>query len=152
MMDPHPTPSPGVVAGTMGPTTPFARLDHVGIAVWSADAWIPYYRDVLGFPLVGDELADDPGTRLVYFDVGNAFIQLVEPIREGIEIRDWLQRHGEGIHHFCLAADDLGRVTTLRPGDPVAAIFRAGRNRNACFLTSAPEGINIEVTETHPSR
>ncbi|PJJ64999.1 VOC family protein [Compostimonas suwonensis] len=129
----------------------FTRLDHVGIAVWDADKWIPYYRDVLGFALVGDEQAEDPGTRLVYFDAGNAFIQLVEPVRDGIEIRDWLAEHGEGIHHFCLATDDLTDVVQMRPGDEVSTIFRAGRRRDACFLTGAPEGVRIEVTETRPS-
>jgi len=139
-----------VLAG--GGRSPFRRLDHVGIAVWDADRWIPYYRDVLGFPLVGDEQAEEPGTRLVYFDAGNAFLQLVEPVREGIDLRDWLTVHGEGIHHFCLAVDDLADAVRLRPEDEEAPIFRAGRRRNACFLTGAPDGIRIEVTETHPSR
>lgn len=142
----------GIVAAESGERPLFPRLDHIGIAVWSADAWIPYYRDTLGFPLVGDEQAEEPGTRLVYLDAGNLFIQLVEPVREGIDLRDWLERHGEGIHHFCLATDDLSKVTQLHPDEGVAPIFRAGRQRNACFLTGAPDGINIEVTETHPSR
>ncbi len=142
----------GTEAAGKGGNPLFSRLDHVGIAVWSADAWIPYYRDTLGFPLVGDESADEPGTRLVYFDAGNAFIQLVEPVREGIELREWLEQHGEGIHHFCLATDDLADVAQLGPEDAIAVPFRAGRRRNACFLTGTPTGIRIEVTETHPSR
>ncbi|QEO09407.1 VOC family protein [Protaetiibacter larvae] len=130
----------------------FTRLDHVGIAVWNADAHIPYYRDVLGLPLVGDEQAPEPGTRLVYFDAGNAFVQLVEPVSPNADIRRWLAEHGEGIHHLCLATDDLTMVQQLGPGDPRAPIFEAGRQRRACFLTGAPKGVNIEVTETFPSR
>jgi methylmalonyl-CoA epimerase len=141
-----------IVAAENGERPLFSRFDHIGIAVWSADAWIPYFRDTLGFPLVGDEQAEEPGTRLVYFDAGNTLIQLVEPVREGIELRDWLERHGEGVNHFCLATDDLTKVVQLNPEDAVAQIGLAGRQRNACFLTGAPEGINIEVTETCPSR
>lgn len=144
----QPTPSPI----ELPPHALFSRLDHVGIAVWNADAHIPYYRDVLGLPLVGDEQAPEPGTRLVYFDAGNAFVQLVEPVSPTADIRAWLAKHGEGIHHLCLATDDLTMVQQLGPGDPQAQIFEAGRRRRACFLTGAPDGVHIEVTETHPSR
>jgi methylmalonyl-CoA epimerase len=148
------TPSTPAASGTSQlATTPFRRLDHVGIAVWDADLAIPYYRDVLGLPLVGDEDAPEPGTRLVYFEVGGAFLQLVQPVSEDCNIRDWLREHGEGVHHVCLAVEDLSSITRLRPDDPEAPIFQAGRDRHACFLTNtAPQGTLIEVTELHRSR
>jgi len=132
---------------------PFRRLDHVGIAVWSADAVIPYYRDTLGLELVGDEIAEEPGTRLVYFKAGQSFIQLVEPVSETTEIRQWLAEHGEGLHHFCLVVDDLASAAEVSEVPDDVTVFRAGRDRNACFLNGVvPASVRIEVTETHPSR
>lgn len=135
------------------PRGPFKRLDHVGIAVWDADALIPYYRETLGLELVGDELADQPGTRLVYFRAGDAFIQLVQPVSSTADIREWLVEHGEGIHHFCLAVDDLSDAAAVSEHPEDVAVFRAGRRRNACFLNGvAPSAVKIEVTELRPSR
>ena len=37
-------------------------------------------------------------------------------------------------------------------GDEPSPIFRAGRRRNACFLTGGPRGVLIEVTELQTSR
>lgn len=132
---------------------PFKRLDHVGIAVWDADALIPYYRTTLGLELVGDELVDEPGTRLVYFRAGDAFIQLVQPVSSTADIREWLAEHGEGIHHFCLAVDDLDDAIAVSENPDDVTVFRAGRRRNACFLNGvAPAAVKIEVTEMRPSR
>jgi methylmalonyl-CoA epimerase len=135
------------------PRGPFRRLDHVGIAVWDADAHMPYYRTTLGLELVGDEIADEPGTRLVYFQAGDAFIQLVQPVTTTADIREWLTEHGEGIHHFCLAVDDLRSAAAVSEHPELVTTFRAGRHRNACFLNGVvPASVKIEVTEMNPSR
>lgn len=132
---------------------PFKHLDHVGVAVWDADTAIPYYRDVLGMELVADEISDEAGTRLVYFRVGGSFIQLVEPISSDTPVRAWLKEFGEGIHHMCLAVDDLADAVRVSADPSEVTIGAAGRDRKACFLNGVqPESVRIEVTETHPSR
>jgi methylmalonyl-CoA/ethylmalonyl-CoA epimerase len=132
---------------------PFTRLDHVGIAVWDADAVVPYYRDTLGMELVGDELADEPGTRLVYFQAGEAFVQLVQPVAPDCDLREWLAEYGEGLHHFCLVVADLASAAGVSAEPGEVTVFKAGRRRNACFLNGVvPPSVRIEVTEAHPSR
>ncbi len=61
------------------PGNGFRRLDHVGIAVWDADASIPYYRDVIGLELAGDEVAIEPGSRLVYFKAAAGILKSLNP-------------------------------------------------------------------------
>jgi methylmalonyl-CoA/ethylmalonyl-CoA epimerase len=125
--------------------SPIGRLDHVAVAVHDADAVIPFYRDELGLPLVGDELADDPGVRLVYFDTGASYLQLVQPIRDDTSVAEWLRANGEGLHHICFSTDHLGacaeRLTSLHPG----AVFRAGMGTSAFFLGHEPQQVKIEV-------
>jgi methylmalonyl-CoA/ethylmalonyl-CoA epimerase len=128
------------------------RLDHVGIAVRDADAAIPYYRDTLGFPVVGDEIATDPGVRLVYLDAGNAFIQLVEPVRDDAPVAVWLQTHPEGLHHVCFRTDDLRACERELNGPGDSSIFRAGRGDNAFFLTTEPSNTKIEIVGPPPVR
>ena len=122
-------------------------IDHVAIAVTDADAAIPYYTDVLGLTLIGDEIAEDPGVRLVYLAAGDDKVQLVQPVRPG-PVADWIGHHGEGLHHICFEVDDIPgsmQALDLRPERPV---FRGGRGRRACFVADTPTGINIELTES----
>jgi len=126
-------------------TSHVGRLDHIGIAVRDADAAIPYYRDVLGFPLVADEIATDPGVRLVYFDAGNAFLQIVQPVRDDAPVALWLASHPEGLHHVCFRSDDLRECERQLNGGPASAIFRAGRGDEAFFLTAEPNNVKIEI-------
>jgi methylmalonyl-CoA/ethylmalonyl-CoA epimerase len=127
------------------PAIALGRLDHVGIAVHDADAAIPYYRDVLGLPLVGDEVAPDPGARLVYFDAGNAFIQLVQPVRDDAPVALWLATHPEGLHHVCFRSDDLRQCERQLNGGAASTIFRAGRGDDAFFVGDEPNNVKIEV-------
>lgn len=127
------------------PPNHVGRIDHIGIAVHDADAAIPYYRDVLGLTLVGDEIAPDPGARLVYFDAGNTFIQLVQPVRDDAPVALWLATHPEGLHHVCFRSDDLRQCERQLNGGSASAIFRAGRGDDAFFLADEPNNVKIEV-------
>jgi methylmalonyl-CoA/ethylmalonyl-CoA epimerase len=126
-------------------TSHVGRLDHIGIAVRDADAAIPYYRDVLGFPLVSDEIASDPGVRLVYFDAGNAFVQIVQPVRDDAPVAVWLATHPEGLHHVCFRSDDLRECERQLNAGAASTIFRAGRGDEAFFLADEPNNVKIEI-------
>jgi methylmalonyl-CoA epimerase len=126
------------------------RVDHVAIAVYDADATLRHLCEVFGLRVIGDEIADEPGVRLVYFDGGGTMIQLVEPLRSG-PVRDWLRDHGEGLHHVCFAVRDIEEVLAGIPGEVGARVFAGGRGRRACFLAAEPANVKIELTEHEPS-
>ncbi len=126
------------------------HVDHIGIAVGDIDAAIAHYTTTFGLRVVGDEVADDPGVRLVYLDAGNTMIQLVSPVRESA-VAAWLAAHGDGLHHLCFRVPDIPETLT-DVGDPMAKLFMGGRGRRACFLTGAHHGVNIELTEQQPAR
>ena len=125
-------------------------IDHVAVAVHNADTAMRYYIDELGLELVGDEIADDPGVRLVYLAAGNDRVQLVAPFRPG-PVATWLETHGEGLHHICFEVADIPVALAAITGQDGRPVFRGGRDRRACFLDSTPAGVNIELTETEPS-
>jgi len=60
--------------------TPLRRLDHVAVVVRSTEDALRYYGDQLGLRVHSTEELDAPHVRLTYLDVGNAFLQLVEPL------------------------------------------------------------------------
>lgn len=126
-------------------------IDHTAVAVRDADVAMRYYIDELGLVMLGDEIADDPGVRLVYLGAGADVIQLVQPVREG-PVATWIEERGEGLHHVCFEVEDIPRALEGIPGQSGCTVFRGGRDRLACFLAGTPSGVNIELTETEPSR
>lgn len=85
--------------------------------------------------------------RLTYLDLGNAFLQLVEPLDDLAPINEYLEQNGEGVHHIGLAVDDVvDDVTSLTPDEGFAV--GSGRGRRAIFLPgSAPHNVRIELTD-----
>jgi len=90
---------------TIGP------IHHVAIVVRSIDASLPRYRELLGLQTDADPRIFEPqGVRLCFLPTGPdpaARIELVEPIDPTSGVARFLASRGEGLHHVCLATDDL---------------------------------------------
>ena len=81
------------------------RIAHIGIAVQSLDALLPFYRDVLGLSEV--PLDDADGARIAGLAAGESLVELLQPEAAGSPIDKFIEKRGPGIHHVCLAVDDL---------------------------------------------
>ncbi len=55
------------------------QIDHIGIAVKSLDATVPYYRDALGLGEPHIEEVPTQKVRVAMFDVAGVHIELLEP-------------------------------------------------------------------------
>ncbi len=89
-------------------------LHHVAVVVRSIDEALPRYARLFGWAPEAEPF-DFPGqrVRLCFLATGaapSARIELVEPIDAGSGVARFLAARGEGLHHVCLATDDL-------PGD-----------------------------------
>jgi methylmalonyl-CoA/ethylmalonyl-CoA epimerase len=83
-------------------------LSHVSIVVPSLDAAAQRLRAVYGLALGEVKTNKQQGVRLAYVELGNAKIELMEPLRDDSPVAKFLQRNpGGGIHHFCLAVDSV---------------------------------------------
>jgi methylmalonyl-CoA/ethylmalonyl-CoA epimerase len=124
------------------------RLDHVAVLVRDTDEALRFYSGRLGLPVASSEEITSPHVRLTYLDAGNAYIQLVEPLTGNTPLTDWLDEHGEGLHHICFGVDDVaGAVGELNdPGEAIS--FGSGRGRVSSFVSAAgSHGVRIECTE-----
>jgi methylmalonyl-CoA/ethylmalonyl-CoA epimerase len=85
-------------------------IDHVVVRVANLDEAIDHYTNRLGFT-VTETPQDQPeiGLRRVILGLGSsgAFIELAEPLGEQSDIRNAIEKRGEGIHLVALAVDDL---------------------------------------------
>jgi methylmalonyl-CoA/ethylmalonyl-CoA epimerase len=121
------------------------RIDHVAVAVHDLDASLRYYTESLGLPLIHREEQGEIGVQVAFLGEGNTFLQLVQPTRPG-PVQDFLSAQGEGLHHICLAVEDIGTSLAQLSGDRANVTLGAWRRR-ACFLEETPNGVRIELTE-----
>jgi methylmalonyl-CoA/ethylmalonyl-CoA epimerase len=83
------------------------KIDHVGIAVESIEAARGFY-EALGLAVEGVEEVPAEGVRVAMITVGESRIELLEATRDDSPIAKFLAKRGPGLHHLCLATDDVG--------------------------------------------
>jgi methylmalonyl-CoA/ethylmalonyl-CoA epimerase len=126
------------------------RVAHIGIAVTSLAAALPFYRDVLGLTPGRPETAD--GASIVSLHFGDVDVELLEPVDPAGPVAKFLARRGPGIHHVCYRVPDLDaalarcRAAGYRLIDE-APRRGAGGRRIAFLHPKATHGILLELTE-----
>ncbi len=83
------------------------KLDHLGIATKSLADSKAFYRDALGLTPVWEETVERDGVRVAAFALGEAKIELLEPLRPDSPVGKFLTSRGEGLHHICFEVEDL---------------------------------------------
>lgn len=103
------------------------RIDHIGIAVESLEASVPFYRDVLGLESLGVEEVPSQKVRVAMFAVGEARIELLEPTSPDSPIAGFLEKRGQGIHHIAYGVDSASSEVERLTGLGVDMIDKAPR-------------------------
>ena len=82
-------------------------VDHVGIAVRSIAESRAFY-EALGLAVEAIEEVPGDQARGAMIPCGAMRLELLEPTSPESPIARFLERRGPGLHHLCLATDDLG--------------------------------------------
>ena len=106
------------------------RLNHVAIAVPDLAAATATYRETLGARVSAPQRLPEHGVTVVFVDLGNTKIELLEPLGENSPIASFLERNPSGgMHHLCYEVDDIiaardrlkaAGARVLGDGDPKA--------------------------------
>ena len=84
------------------------RLNHVAIAVPNLAAATAQYRDTLGAEVSPPLPQPAHGVTVVFVNLPNTKIELLEPLGEKSPIAAFLERNaGGGIHHICYEVEDI---------------------------------------------
>ena len=84
------------------------RLNHVAIVVPDLAAASELYRRVLGAPVSEPRALPAHGVTVVFVDLPNTRMELLEPLGDGSPVRGFLERNpAGGIHHVCYEVDDI---------------------------------------------
>ena len=89
------------------------KIEHLGVAINDIERGISLYKDVLGLtttPITRDE---EMGSNMAFVNIGESALELLSPLEHppagstGDIMRKFLTNKGEGIHHLCIAVDDI---------------------------------------------
>ncbi len=83
------------------------KIDHLGIAVKSIDAALPYYEKALGLKCEHVEEVPSQKVRTAFLVCGEVHLELLEPTDPESTIAKFLETRGEGIHHIAFATTDV---------------------------------------------
>jgi methylmalonyl-CoA/ethylmalonyl-CoA epimerase len=84
------------------------RLNHVAIAVRDLAAATAVYRDTLGARVTPPLAQPEHGVTVVFIELPNTKIELLEPLGEASPITAFLDRNPSGgVHHVCYEVDDI---------------------------------------------
>lgn len=90
------------------------KINHIGIAVTSLDAAIPFYRDSLGMSCAGIEEVAEQKVRVAMLRVGESMIELLEPTSGDSPVAKFIEKNGTGIHHIAYEVADVeAAIATL---------------------------------------
>jgi methylmalonyl-CoA/ethylmalonyl-CoA epimerase len=84
------------------------RLNHVAIAVPDLAKGIATYAGALGAAVSAPLPQPEHGVTVVFVELPNTKIELLEPLGDASPIEKFLERSPEGgIHHVCYEVDDI---------------------------------------------
>ena len=84
------------------------RLNHVAIAVRDLGSATALYRDTLGAKVSEPLPQPAHGVTVVFIELPNTKIELLEPLGAASPIAKFLERNPDGgIHHICYEVDDI---------------------------------------------
>jgi methylmalonyl-CoA/ethylmalonyl-CoA epimerase len=84
------------------------RLNHVAIAVNDLAAACAIYRNMLGAALSAPQALPEHGVTVVFVELPNTKIELLEPLGPQSPIAKFLERNPDGgIHHICYEVEDI---------------------------------------------
>jgi methylmalonyl-CoA/ethylmalonyl-CoA epimerase len=82
------------------------EFDHAGVATDDAAETAALFADLVDAENVHEETDEDRGMRFVFLDLGNGYIEVIEPLDDRSTIADYVEEEGSGLHHVAFATDD----------------------------------------------
>ena len=84
------------------------KLNHIAIATPKLDEAVKTYKNMLGAKISSPIDQIDHGVKVVFIELPNTKIELLEPLGEKSPIENFLEKNIKGgIHHICFEVEDI---------------------------------------------
>lgn len=126
-------------------------IHHVGIAVRNLQTVLDFYQDVFGINPSPIQEAPEHGLRASLIQVGETYLELLEPLGQDSVIGKFIVSHGEGLHHLCFRVENINEKLDILKAKGVQLIDeqpRMGLTGNIAFVhPKAAHGVLIELSQ-----
>jgi len=127
------------------------RVDHIAIAVNSADDALSVFDNLFGLKADHMEQIPDQGVKAAIVRVGDTNIEFIEPTDPDGGVAKFIEKRGEGIHHICIEVDNIDeelRSLAVRGVELIDKQARKGLAGKIGFLhPRATKGVLIELVQ-----
>ena len=87
------------------------RVNHIAIAVPDLEAASTTYRDTLGARVSAPKALPEHGVTVVFVELANTKVELLEPLGEGSPIAAFLEKNpAGGMHHICYEVANIAEA------------------------------------------
>jgi len=128
-------------------------IDQLGIVVRDVDKVTESWSKLLGigpWNYTEMETTDKAGrkakTRIAFANIGSLQIELIQSVEGRTFYADFLEKHGEGIHHLGVRVDDVDTEAMNLIKQGVKILF-GRRGRFAYMDTGNPGGVMYELIQ-----
>ena len=84
------------------------KLNHIAVATPNLGEAAKTYADILGVKISAPLDQLEHGVRVVFIELPNTKIELLEPLGENSPIEKFLEKNKKGgIHHICFEVEDI---------------------------------------------
>lgn len=125
-------------------------LNHIAIAVKNVEETAKVFEKILGVKATKAEAMPEHGVKACTIPLGNAHIELMEPLEATSGVAKFIEKTGGGLHHISLAVSDIdGALKTVesRGGALIDKQGRKGIEGKIGFVHPKTLGVLLELTE-----
>ena len=84
------------------------KLNHLALVVDDLEESLGFWRDDIGLPIYGQaQTIVDEEVKIAFLDLGDARLELIQPITTDSGVAKYLRKRGPGLHHICLQVQDI---------------------------------------------
>ncbi len=84
------------------------NLNHVALVVSDLEQACQSWQKLLGAAVSEPQALPEHGVTVVFIDLPNTRIELLEPLGDGSPVSRFLEKHtGGGMHHICMNVEDI---------------------------------------------
>ncbi len=133
------------------------QIAHIGIAVRSIREVLPFYTEVLGLQVVRQETMEEEGVLVAFLPIGECFLELMEPLDKHSPVFNYIEKHGEGLHHVSLEVEQLHQQIKIweRSNVPLLTNYprKGAWGKHVAFIHPvAAHGVLFEFCERQANR
>ena len=127
------------------------KINHVGLAVNNIEKALDLYVNTLGFKPSKIRTAKEDGIKTVMVSLGEATLELMEPIDPQGGVQKFLETRGEGIHHISLEVDDIQQTRSSLEAKDIQIIEKEPRFFEGALVSfvhpKSTRGVLIELLQ-----